>query len=306
MPADQTQHIYFLVHSSHQRFKVGTALHPLRRWAQIQPHDQTDFTESVVFDLAPGVSVTWAERTLHRALVHAHLDMPRDADGHSEWFDYGSLELARAFAQEHSDLLGFGEGYTIALPQKSDRVPPARRRTDRAGWLFDLPDDPAPFNVEAAEHVEEYVDRWMAFGALVGSTMSEEGMHVYFDQSLIPYEELPQDTYCTLYSALNVLGKPMMRGSTRIFGGHASTGQYIRLSVIDPFGGAEPLDTVTHPRCLKAGRAESWEQVAPGAERVRMAIRRLHAMGSFDATGIDTEIESFWKELFGTSAQQWN
>ncbi|MEV7634514.1 GIY-YIG nuclease family protein [Microbacterium sp. NPDC089318] len=122
---DSHAHIYFLVHEAHERFKVGIAKHPLQRWAQIQHHDHTDFRESLVFDVAPGVSHRWVERTLHRAIVDARVDMPGSVVGYTEWFDYQAYDSVRRFAADHRDLLGLGDGYTLAKPSRPQHTPAA-------------------------------------------------------------------------------------------------------------------------------------------------------------------------------------
>lgn len=112
---DRNEHVYFLVHKAHQCFKVGRSTHPLRRWAQIQAHDQTDFGESLVFDVASDVGSRRIERTLQQSIAGARLEMPGSVEGHTEWFDYKALESVRRFAAKHSKDLGIGDGYSLVV-----------------------------------------------------------------------------------------------------------------------------------------------------------------------------------------------
>lgn len=289
MRAGQTQHLYFLVHRSHERFKVGVALRPVVRWAQIQSHHETDFTESMVFDIDAGVSAAWVERTLHRALVESHLDMPRDSDGHSEWFDYAALPTARAFSLEHRILLGIGEGYAAEAPSARAAVLAGPDRVGSRGRIVSTPLDLARLNRVTAEVIEERIDRWVSSGALISSSVGEHGLHLYFDRALISVEDFGTPTPWVAYRGAGVVG---------VFGGCSEVGGYIRQTVCNPFGGEESLLTLPFPH-VAAGQVESWESVAPGSERIRQSIYQLHSsLPSIDMTDVDGQIESFRRSFW--------
>jgi hypothetical protein len=164
------QYIYFLVHDSHERFKVGRSTTPLVRWAKIQPHAQTDFAASLVFDLSDNVRPGWVEETFHRALAASRFEMPSHLDGHTEWFDYSVFDVACAFARTHRDLLGIGEGYAISAPQTPDSAlvikRPRNRRPASAGECFDAA---VLHNESVAATMESHISALITSGALLGS-----------------------------------------------------------------------------------------------------------------------------------------
>ena len=272
------EHIYFLVHSSHQRFKIGKASSPLRRWRAIQPHDQTDFVESRVFDLAPNGSAAWVEKTLHRVVDHARLDMPPDIEGHTEWFHYGALDTAREYAHREQGFLGIGEGYAIPMPTRSaSAVALHRHRSARVRRQPTSPRDPTAFNEETVTATEARLVRLLDSGSLLGSRETDHGLQLYFRQDLISIEEMKFHSGNHLISILRLPSGQPIEQHWCVFSGMRRNGRHIRLSAVHPFYISEPLDTMLHPAHLTAGGAETWQQTTPGVERVRAAIARLVA-----------------------------
>lgn len=259
-------HIYFLVHKSHERFKVGVARHPLQRWAQIQPHDHTDFRESLVFDVAPEVSHRWVERTLHRAIADARVDMPGSVVGYTEWFDYQAYDSVRRFAADHRDLLGLGDGYTLAKPSRPEHTPAAGQRgRARSGWESGFPDDALAWNNEAATFVEKWSERLLASGSLMGTAVSEETLYLFFRRERVTIDEVLMHPRNSLISVYDVA--PGSGGIVRtwISGGARDDGTLIRLSLSHSFPLMGPRD-----------RAR-WAQATPGIDRVWAALSRLIA-----------------------------
>lgn len=283
----QKSHIYFLVNKSHDAFKIGLALNPLRRWAQIQPHAHTDFAESLVFDIAAGGSAAWAEMTLHRALMDARLSMPSEVAGHTEWFNYSAFDTARALAHKHRSFLGISEGYAISVPSTPNTAPVIKRggvprsipnSAPRSILSEQFPDDPTSQNEEVVSIVETRVPHLIASGSLLGSAAGDESMKLYFRRNLISAADLNFHPHNDLYSTLVLpSGKLINQTRTPIFRGMLSRGEYIRLSVAHPFYLTKSLDTIVSEDYRRHGRTETWAQTTPGVERLRSAIGHLVA-----------------------------
>lgn len=263
---DSREHIYFLVHRAHERFKVGAAKHPLQRWAQIQPHDQTDFRKSLVFDVSPEVPYRWVERTLHRSIADARLDMPGSVAGYTEWFDYQAFDAARRFAVEHRGLLGIGDGYTLAKPSRPQHTPGiARRSRARSGWESMFPDDAEAWNNEVATCVERWADRLLGTDSLIGTVVSDEMLYLFFCRERITIDETRMHPHDSLISVVDLAPGGGLRERIWIGGSARDDGTLIRLSLPHSF----PL----MGRHDSASRA----QATPGIDRVWAALGRLIA-----------------------------
>lgn len=262
---DSHEHIYFLVHKAHERFKVGIAKHPLQRWAQIQPHDQTDFRESLVFDVAPEVSHRWVERTLHRSIVDARLDMPGSVEGYTEWFDYQAFDSVRRFAAEHGELLGIGDGYTLAKHSRPQHIPGAGRRARaRSGWDSMIPDDAVAWNDEVATFVERWADRLLASNSLIGTVVGDQTLCLLFCRERITIDETRMHPHNSLISVLGLASGGGLRERIWIGGSARDDGTLIRLSLPhSPLMGR--LDRATRV------------QATPGIQRVWAALSCLIA-----------------------------
>lgn len=263
---DSHEHIYLLVHNGHERFKVGVAKHPLQRWAQIQPHDQTDFRESLVFDVDPTVPHRWVERTLHRSIADARLDMPGSVAGYTEWFDYQAFDSVRRFAIEHGDLLGLGDGYTLAKPSRLLHIPGAGRRGRAAqGWESTFPDDAVAWNEEVATFVEKWTDRLLASDSLIGTVVSDEMLYLFFCLGRVTIDEMCIHPYDSLISVVELAPGGGFRERIWIGGSARDDGTLIRLSLPHSFPLMGRRDT--------ASRAHA----TPGIDRVWAALSRLIA-----------------------------
>lgn len=263
---DRQEHVYFLVHNGHERFKVGVAKHPLQRWAQIQPHDQTDFRESLVFDVDPTVPHRWVERTLHRSIADARLDMRGSVAGYTEWFDYQALGSVRRFAAEHGDLLGIGEGYTLAMPSRPQHTSGAGRRDRaRSGWECMFPDDAVAWNDEVATFVERWADRLLASDSLIGTVVGDEMLDLFFCRERITIDETRMHPHNSLISVLILASGGGFRERIWIGESARDDGTLIRLSLPNSF-----------PLMGRRDRA-SRVQTTPGIDRVWAALSRLIA-----------------------------
>ncbi|WP_187358368.1 GIY-YIG nuclease family protein [Microbacterium testaceum] len=276
------QHVYFLVHSSHKRFKVGIAAEPLRRWAQIQPRQQTDFTESLVFDLDSDVSADQVEKILHVLLRKTRYTLPRVSDGHTEWFSYGALSFARDFLSANRERLGISEGYSLSPSSRARlefgaRTPPIAPGSPEASLLHAQFLPPATINAEVASDVDADVSRWIASGSLIGASSGDDSHYVFFNRNLISFDELRVGHRHCLYSALEISLTSGMRGSCYVFGGLRADGERVRLGVNSPFCSVKPLTAVVDPSSLKVNRTDSWAETTPGSEHVRRAVQRLIA-----------------------------
>lgn len=260
------QHIYFLVHKAHERFKVGVAKQPLRRWAQIQSHDQTDFLESLVFDVAPKVSHRWVERTLHRSIADARLDMPGSVAGYTEWFDYRAFDSVRRFAAEHSQLLGIGDGYTLSRPWRPQQLSGlGGRDCARSGWESLYPDDAVAWNDEVATFVETWADRLQASDSLIGTIVSDPTLYLFFCRERVTIDEIRIDPYDSLISVVDLASGGGFRERIWIGGSARDNGKVIQLSLPHSFPLMGRLDN--------AARALA----TPGIDRVWAALSRLVA-----------------------------
>lgn len=263
---DRHAHVYFLVHNAHERFKVGVAKYPLQRWAQIQPHDQTDFRESLVFEVSPEVPYRWVERTLHRSIADARLDMPGFAVGYTEWFDYRAFDAVRRFAAEHGDLLGIGDGYTLAKPSRPQHAPGMERRgRARSGGESVFPDDAETWNDEVATFVEKWADRLLAGESLIGTVVNCEMLYLFFCRERITIDEIRIHPYDSLISVVDLVPGGGFRERIWIGGSARDDGTLIRLSLPHSF----PL----------MGRRDSARraQATPAIDRVWAALSRLIA-----------------------------
>ncbi len=264
--ADNHEYIYFLVHKAHERFKVGTAKRPLQRWAQVQPHDQTDFRESLVFDVSPKVPYRWVEKTLHRAIADARLDMPGSVAGYTEWFDYRAFDAVRSFAAEHRGLLGIGDGYTLAKPSRPQHTPGmARPSRARSRWESMFPDDAEAWNDEVATGVERWADRLLTTDSLIGTVVSDEMLYLFFCRERITIDETRMYPHDSLISVLDLASGCGVRERIWIGGSARDDGTLIRLSLPHSFPLMGRLDRATRV------------QATPGIERVWAALSRLIA-----------------------------
>lgn len=262
----RNQHIYFLVHVSRERFKIGRATHPLKRWADLQPHAETDFAASLVFDLDSDVSAGWSERSLHRALRGSRADMPPDRDGHTEWFEYSAFGKARAIARIFRDHLGIGEGYALAAPSVRD----AERTTSegltargtRSGTSLEAA---ALHNDEVATAVESHVSALISSGSILGRARVGERKHLYFDRARISPAEVMLQLDTLIYGP----------SWSRVFGGARANDRFVRLAIESPFHEPKELDECETARLQNAYSTESRLETTPGFERVRSAILRL-------------------------------
>jgi hypothetical protein len=260
------EHIYFLVHKTHERFKVGLAKHPLKRWAQIQPHSQTDFRESLVFDVAPEVSDRWVERTLPRSIADARLDLPGSLQGYTEWFDYRAFDSVRRFAAERGDFLGIGVGYTLAKPARPERTPRAQRRSgERSGLKSMFPVDAVASNGEVATLVEKWADRLLESESLIGTVVGKQTLWLFFCRERATIDQVWMHQDNSLISEFNLT--PNGGGLVRnwIFGSARAEGTLIRLSL-----------SLTFP-FTRGHDISSWVQATPGIDRVWAAVSRLIA-----------------------------
>jgi hypothetical protein len=252
------QHLYFLVHASHERFKVGLAANPRLRWAGIQPRAQTDFAKSLVFDVSGEVRAKWTEETIHRALSDSRFRMPSNIVGHSEWFDFTVFDRARAYASSNREFLGISEGYTIPTQPRPPSGGDGRTRTTTRMSLADRIALSAVSNASTADKVEAYTSRLIASDALLGSAADERGeMNLYLHLDRITLEEVRLSNQI-----------PMWESGPRfahIFGSMSWNDTFIQISVHSPFDGSAERDFAT------------WIPTAPGFERVRSAIDRLIA-----------------------------
>lgn len=254
----RNQHLYFLVHASHERFKVGLATNPRLRWAAIQPHAQTDFTESLVFDVRDEVRAKWTEETLHRALSDSRFRMPPSIAGHTEWFHFAAFHRAHAYASSNRDFLGISEGYTISARPRSSPKGGGRTRTTLRMSLAERIALSAVYNASTADKVEAYTSRLIASGALLGSAADKSAeIDLYLHLDRITPEEV-----------LSGKDIPMWESGPRfahIFGSISWNDTFIRLAINSPFDGSAERDSAT------------WIPTAPGFARVRSAIDRLIA-----------------------------
>jgi hypothetical protein len=262
------QHLYFLVHSSHERFKVGLSARPLSRWSQIQPHAQTDFAASLVFDVSADVRAKWVEETVHRALSESRYAMPSCLDGFTEWFDYSALETALAFAREYRELLGISEGYAIPVPQVSNATPlEGRDRALGPAAESGLLDSDTRHNEGVAGVVEAWVEKLVDSDAVLGTATGKTGVNLYLRRGCIPLDEIWSHRDNHLFSG---------RRAICIFGSALANDTFVRLSISAPFydsrnqNGLPSTAETLHP-------SELWVLTAPGFERVRAAVRRLVA-----------------------------
>lgn len=261
------QHLYFLVHNSHERFKVGLSARPLSRWSQIQPHDQTDFAASLIFDLSADVRARWVEETLHRALSESRYAMTSRFDGFTEWFNYSALGTALTFACEYRELLGISEGYSISIPQTPGASPLKSMDTSGSAAEGGLCDSDAAHNENVADVMDALVERVIDSGALIGSTTSAAHVDLYLRRDCISPDEAWPHPYTHLFSG---------RRGRCIFGGMMTNDIFIRLTIRSPFYESPELDYLPsagetlHP-------SELWVLTVPSFERVRAAVDRLVA-----------------------------
>lgn len=263
-------YIYFLVHASHERFKVGISTNPLSRWTRIQPHAEIDFAASLVFDVRSDVRAGWAEEWIHRELSRSRFEMPSHLDGHTEWFDYSVFDDARAFASSHRESLGISEGYAIAAPL----TPAAARSRERAR-------DPQPasrvgrsvtytqHNESAADVVESYVEVLDKSDALLGLSSGNARVNLY----------LRRDRMSTEKAGLRPDPPSLIAGPrvAWILGGMRANDRFIRLSIEAPFYASPELDSLVAPGEPTCDPSESWITAAPGFERIRSAFDGLVA-----------------------------
>ncbi|CAD5140791.1 protein of unknown function [Microbacterium sp. Nx66] len=176
----RNQHLYFLVHASHERFKVGLATNPRLRWAGIQPRAQTDFARSLVFDISSEVRAKWTEETLHRALSDSRFRMSANIAGHTEWFNFAAFDRARDYASSNREFLGISEGYTIPARPRPPSGGDGRNRTSSRMSLAERIALSVPRNASTADMVEAYTSLLIASDALLGSAVDEFGeMNLY-------------------------------------------------------------------------------------------------------------------------------
>lgn len=265
--------IYFLVHNSHRCFKVGFASNPLRRWAQIQAHDQTDFQESLVFDVARDVSHRWTEETIHRWIAAARLEMPASGEGYTEWFDYEALDAARRFATDYSSYLGLGRGYTLINPSMGSlrrTAGPALKA--RAGRSIRLPDVAASWNKGTATAVEGWASRLLASESLLWSAEVGDKMLLYFRRDRVSLHETNLHPF---NSVVSVFDSPSGLGVERwIIGGARDDGKLIRLSLSYPFYFSE-LSKLIDRDSEGYGAGRTWVQTTPHIQLVGTALKRL-------------------------------
>lgn len=251
------QHLYFLVHASHERFKVGIATNPRLRWAGIQPRAQTDFAESLVFDISSEVRAKWTEETLHRALSDSRFRMPSNIAGHTEWFNFAAFDRARAYASSNREFLGISEGYTIPARPRPPAGGYGRTRTRSRMSFAERIAMSVPRNASTADMVEAYTSLLIASDALLGSAADESGeMNLYLHLDRIALEEV-------------LLAKKIPWWESgprfaRIFGTVIYDDPFIRLGIYPSFVGLPERDG-----------SDTWVPTAPGFERVRSAIDRL-------------------------------
>jgi hypothetical protein len=255
----RNQHLYFLVHASHERFKVGIATNPRLRWAGIQPRAQTDFAASLVFDVSGDSGAKWTEQTLHRELSDSRFTMPSNTGGYTEWFNFAAFDRARAYASSNREFLGISEGYTIPARPRPPSGGNGRTRTSPRMSLAERIALSVPRNASTADMVEAYTSLLIASDALLGSAADESGeMNLYLHLDNIALEEV-------------LLAKkiPWWESGPRfahIFGTIIYDDSFIRLGIYSSFVGLPDRDD-----------PDTWIPTAPGFERVRSAIDRLIA-----------------------------
>lgn len=255
----RNQHLYFLVHASHERFKVGIATNPLLRWATIQPHAQTDFAESLVFDVGSQVRAKWAEETLHRALTDSRFRMPSNIAGHTEWFKFSAFDRARAYASSNREFLGISEGYTVSARPRPSSGGSERTRTRSRMSLAERIALSALHNESTAAMVEAYTSTLIASGALLGSAADKWGQIVlYLHRDRITPEEVLLSNQIPMWES----GPRFAHIVVSII--HDDT--FIRLAIGSAFNESAERDDFA-----------SWAQSAPGFERVRSALDRVIA-----------------------------
>lgn len=255
----RNQHLYFLVHASHERFKVGIATNPLLRWAAIQPRAQTDFAESLVFDISGEVRAKWTEETLHRELSDSRFRMPSDIAGHTEWFNFAAFDRARAYASSKREFLGISAGYTVSARPRPSSGERGHVRTTSRMSLGERVSLSALRNASTADMVEAYASTLIARDALLGSAADKWGQVIlYLHRDRITPEEVLLSNQIPMWES-----GPRF---TRIFGSIIYDDTFIRLAVLPPFNGLVDRDNYA-----------TWVPTAPGFERVRSALDRLIA-----------------------------
>lgn len=275
------QSVYFLVEKSHERFKVGLAADPARRWATFQSHSQTDFRESLVFEVEPEVSVRWVEETIHNFLREHRFDMPSMVDGHSEWYHYGALGVAREFVRTHAELLRMSEGHCVnpskvPPPRLDRRKAPTAGSTPFRGVPFQLPsrDIMAAHNDHVVTVIEDRVARLLSTRSLIGSRSVEDTLHLYFQLGAVSKDDLEFHPYNLIYNMADAPSGTVFRGTAWLFTSQYNE-KFYRLSIAGHFYRKQSPDDEFNPRARQYGLLLTWEDVAPGIARIRAALQAL-------------------------------